>query len=417
MTGPREDAGVATAIDGLAMRAVTADEYDAFATAVETAFGTDAHPEDVALWRDITELDRTVAVFDDGRIVGTGTADSMAVTVPGGAAAPMAGVTAIGVLPTHRRRGLLTAMMRRLLAEARRRGEPLAGLWASEAAIYGRFGFGQAAAGLHLTVDTRRAAFAAPVPAAGPLRLVDAGEITAVLPAVYERARPLVAGMLTRSPARWEWARHDPEHLRGGASRRFAVVAGDAGYALYRIKEHEDHAGAASTLVVEELLAADDATLAGLWRYLLDVDLVTTVEAGSRPVDDPLPVLLADPRQAVARLQDTLWLRVLDVPAALAARAYATDGSLVLRVEDAFLPEVAGTYLLEVRHGQARCAPTGRPAALTLATADLAAIYLGGTRPARLARAGRIVEHEAGALARADRLFVTATAPWCPFVF
>lgn len=404
-------------VDGLPMRAVTAAEYGAFATAVESAFGTEAHAEDVAIWRAITELDRTVAVFDDGRIVGTGTVDSLHVTVPGGGAVAMADVTAIGVLPTHRRRGLLTAMMRRLLDDARRRGEALAGLWASEAAIYGRFGFGQAASGLHLTIDTRRAAFATPAAAPPRLRLLDPAEIPNVLPAVYERARPLAAGMLTRSPARWQWARHDPEHLRDGASRRFAVVAGDAGYALYRIREDEDAAGAADRLIIEELVAAEDTTLAGLWRYLLDVDLVTTVEARYRPVDDPLPLLLADPRQAVARLLDTLWLRVLDVPAAMAARDYPTAGSLAFAVHDPFCPWVSGTYLLEVRHSHARCAHTGEEPQVTLGAADLAAIYLGGVRPSQLARTGRVTELEPGALARADDLFVTARTPWCPYEF
>lgn len=403
--------------DGLAVRAVTDDEYEAFAAAAETAFGSEARSEDLVLWRQITELDRTVAVFDDGRIVGTGAADSMAVTVPGGAAVPMAGVTAVGVLPTHRRRGLLTAMMRHLLDDAHRRGEPLAGLWASESAIYGRFGFGWAASGTRLHVDTRRAAFAAPAPVGPPTRLLDPDDAATALPGIYEAARPLVPGMLSRSPARWAWARHDPEHLREGASRRFTVAAGDRGYAMYRIKEGEDDAGAAFTLIVEELVAADDRTLAGLWRYLLDVDLVTTVRAHNRPVDDPLPLLLADPRQAVARLLDTLWIRVLDVPAALTARTYPTSTSLAVRVHDAFCPWVAGTYLLEVRHGQARCAPTGEDAELAVDAAALGAVYLGGTRPSQLARAGRVTELAPGALARADDLFATAPAPWCPFVF
>lgn len=404
------------AVDDLEVRAVTGDEYEAFATAVETAFGSEAREEDTAHWRRITELDRTLAVFDDGRIVATGTADSMALTVPGGAQVPMAGVTAIGVLPTHRRRGLLTGMMRRLLDDAHERGEPVAGLWASESSIYGRFGYGLAASALRLTIDTCRAGFAVPVPPRRT-RLLAPDEVPGVLPGVYERARPLVAGMLSRSAARWAWVRHDPEHRRGGASRRFAVVSDDRGYALYRIKEGDDAAGAASTLLLEELVAADDETLAGLWRYLLDVDLVTTVQAANRPVDDPLPLLLADPRQAVARLVDTLWLRLLDVPTALAAREYPTSGSLAFAVRDAFCPWVAGTYLLEIRHGQARCAPTGQAPQLTFGAAQLGAVYLGGVRPSQLARAGGITELERGALARADTLFVTARAPWCPFEF
>lgn len=404
-------------IDGLAVRAITADEYDDFATAVEAAFGTQARPEDVARWRAITELDRTQAVFDGGRIVATGTADSLELTVPGGAAVPMAGITAIGVLPTHRRRGLLTGVMHRLLADAHDRGEPLAGLWASEAGIYGRFGFGWASTGLHVQVDAIRASFAQPVELRGQTRLLGADEQAVRLPALYERARSTVAGMLSCSPGRWGWLLHDPEHLRDGASERFAVAYADRGYARYRIREHEDEGRPRFTLLVEDLVALDEIALAGLWRYLLDVDLVATVRAEHRPVDDPLRLLLVDPREAVASTTDALWLRLLDVPAALTARAYAAPGDLVLEVADGVCPWVAGTYLLDVRDGHARCAATGAPPHLSMRAGDLAALYLGGVRPSQLARAGRVVEHDAGAIERADSLFTTARVPWCPFVF
>ncbi|HVL99697.1 MAG TPA: GNAT family N-acetyltransferase [Egibacteraceae bacterium] len=405
-------------IDGLAARAITAEEYAAFATAVETAFGEDAQPEDVALWRDITELDRTVAVFDTGQIVATGTVDSLELTVPGGDAVAMAGVTAIGVLPTHRRRGLLRGMMRWLLDGAHERGEPVAGLWASEASIYGRFGFGRATCGLHLTVDTRRAAFTDRVALRGRTRLLDGDAAEDLLPRVYERARPGLAGMLSRSPARWRWVRHDPDHLRDGASRRFAVAYGDRGYALYRIRDHETPTGVPDgTVLVEELVTCDDEALAGLWRYLLDLDLVASLQAYNRPADDLLPLLLVDPRQADARLVDRLWVRLLDVPAALTARGYATDGSIVLAVHDAFCPWTTGTYLLEIRGGTARCAPTAQDPEISVGAAELGAVYLGGVPLSQLARAGRATEHRAGALARADALLLTTRAPWCPFVF
>lgn len=399
------------------MRSITAEEYPAFAEAVGTAFATEVRPVDLALWRRVTELDRTVASYDGARIVATGTADSLQVTVPGGAAVPMAGITAIGTLPTHRRRGLLTQTMRRLLDDARGRGEPLAGLFASEAVIYGRFGFGCAAGGANLTIDTRRATFAASPALAGRMRLLDEDEAREVLPPIYEQSRPLTPGMLSRSAARWDVAFHDPEHLRDGAGRQFVVTDRDRGYARYRIKEAEDPAGPACTLHVLELVATDDEALAGLWRYLLDVDLVVTVRASLRPVDDLLPLLLADPRQAVTRVVDSLWLRVLDVPAALAARTYAADGSLVLQVRDDFCAAVTGTYLLEARDGRGRCAPTGAAPHLSVEARDLGAAYLGGIRPSQLARAGRVTEHRAGALAEADRMFLSSPAPWCPFEF
>lgn len=307
--------------------------------------------------------------------------------------------------------------MPRLLDDARARDEPLAGLFASEAVIYGRFGFGCAAGGLGLTIDTRRAAFARPPDLAGRMRLLDETDARETLPAIYEQARPRTPGMLSRSAARWEWAFHDPEHLREGAGRQFVVADRDRGYARYRIKEDADPAGPAGTLRVLELVAVDDEALAGLWRYLLDVDLVVTVRASLRPVDELLPLLLTDPRQAVTGIVDGLWLRVLDVPTALAARTYAADGSLVLAVRDDFCPAVAGTYLLEARDGRGRCAPTGAAPHLSLEARDLGAVYLGGVRPSQLARAGRVTEHRPGALAHADRLFLSSPAPWCPFEF
>jgi predicted acetyltransferase len=392
--------------DGLSMRAVTDTEWPAFVTAAETAFGEAAQPDDIEHWRASIDLDRTRAVFDGDDIIATSLTMPFTLTVPGGQVAT-AGVTAVGVLPTHRRRGTLRVMMEALAEDARRRGEPVAALWASEAAIYRRFGYGLSAARVDLTVPTAHGAYRDEVDPRGRLRLLGPDEALATLPAIYERARHTTPGMLSRTPALWEgWLGRDPDHLRSGAGPRFVAVAGAGGYVAYRIRQVEQGSGLGNELVTEELVAVDDETLRLLWRYLLDVDLVATVVARNRPLDDPLELALAEPDRMTVTRHHALWLALLDAPAALSARSYATADRLVL--------DVAGQRLTVGADG---CEPTGQAADLALTSQDLAAAYLGGSRLTRLARSGRVVEHTAGALRRADAMFAADREPWTAFVF
>jgi len=401
------------------IRPVGEDELPAFTRAVDTAFGIHATHELLAATRALAELDRTLAVVDDGEIVAGAAALSLELTLPGSATVPAAGVTEVGVLPTHRRRGMLTALMRRQLDDVAERGEPVAVLGASESGIYGRFGYGCAATCASVEVETAHARAARPGPPGGRLRLVDADGMAALLPGTHDRYRVGQPGEVSRTAGWWEAFLLDPELFRGGASARFAVVyedpAGDAtGYVTYRVKadwleEEDEH-----VLFVEDLVAGTAEARLALWRYCLDVDLVAKVVAPNVPVDDPFPWTLAEPRRfATTGLHDLLWLRMVDVPAALGARRYASGDALVLDVDDAFRPSRRGRWRLDGGPDAAECRAATGDADLSLEVADLGAVYLGGVRFSTLARAGRVVELRPGALARADAMFASSPMPWC----
>jgi len=401
------------------IRPVTADELPAFARAVDTAFGIHATEEMVAHMRSLVELDRTLAVVEDGEVVAGAAALTTEVTLPGLTTVPAAAVTWVGVLPTHRRRGLLTALMRRQLDDVAERGEPVAVLGASESAIYGRFGYGVAAMCSSIDIDTAHVRAALPRPEEGRLRLVD-GEGTAVLlSAVHDRFRLTQPGEVSRTAGWWDAFHLDPELFRGDAGARFVVVYEDpagtaAGYVTYRLKvdwlEEDEH-----VLFVEDMVATTPEARLAMWRYCASVDLVTTVRAINVPVDDAFPWTLADPRRfAVTGVSDLLWLRLVDLAAALAARRYGAEGALVVEVADPFRPTQAGRYRLDAGPDGAECRrdPTAG-ADLALGVAELGAAFLGGVRFSTLARAGLVDERRAGALARADALFASSPMPWC----
>lgn len=400
------------------LRPVTEDEWPAFVRAVQAAFGGHPTDEEYDEWRPVFELDRTLCAFEDDRIVGNAGAYSLELTVPGNATVKMAGVTTVGVRSTHRRKGILTAMMRSQLEDVRERGEPLAGLYASESVIYGRFGYGLASSQMGLEIETDHSAFRAPLPD-GNVDIIDADAATKVLPDIHDRARRQTPGDIDRSAAWWTQYFKDKEKERGGASARFYVVheseAGQPdGYWAYRVKGDWPHGLPGATLTIDDWAVTSDAAYANLWRQILDVDLVAKVSSWKRPVDEPLRFLLADARRMrVTAMTEELWLRPVDVPACLTARAYRTDGRLVLEVVDDFMGFSAGRFALDVTVDGATCTTTDESADLTLGVAELGAIYLGGTNATVLAGAARIDEHTAGALDRADVLFSTPRAPYC----
>jgi predicted acetyltransferase len=403
------------------IRTVSADELPEVVRAVDASWGHHADDDDIEDARDLAELDRTFAAFDRGRPVAVAAAVSFELTVPGGVIVPSSGLTDVGVLPTHRRRGLLSALMARHLDDARARGEAVAALVASEATIYRRFGFGPAVVSAAVEIDRARAAFAAPtddVP--GDLRLVGPEEAALLLPEAYDRYRRAQPGEVSRSDAYWDVILRDRERWREGASARFVVVhdapdgigdgIGDGivdGYATYRMRAGWPQGVPDFALEVEEVVATSAPAGAALWRYLLDVDLVGTVSAWNVPVDDPLRWRLADLRALrVTAVRDLLWLNLVDVAAALSARRYAAPGRLVVEVRD------AGRYLLDAAPDGATCRPAPvRSPDLTLRIEDLASTCLGGVPWATLARAGRVVEHTSGAARRADTLFASDPPP------
>jgi predicted acetyltransferase len=359
-------------------------------------------------------------VFDGRQVVGTAGIFSYQMAVPGGSLA-CGGVTRVGVAATHRRRGLLTAMMRRQLDDMHQRGEPLAALYASEAPIYGRFGYGLATYMAEIEIPRSHAAFLEPRSIAGRVVMVDVPAAVDAFTQVWSQAQPTQPGMLTLDARWWRNQLADLESTRQGFSPQYRVVyeleGKPAGFAIYRIKMEWDATGPIGVLRVEHLIAASADAYGALWRYVLEVDLIARVTAEGRSVDEPLRFLLADSRQPKTRVDDGIWLRLVDVAKALAGRRYATEGRLVLRVRDAFAPWNDGHYELNGGPTNAACEQCTDDPDLELSAADLAAVYLGGNRFHTLHEAGRIHELHRGALSRADAMFATDRAPWCPSHF
>jgi predicted acetyltransferase len=362
-------------------------------------------------------LERMHAARSDGRTVGGAGAFSFDLSVPGGSV-PTAGVTVVGVYPTHRRRGVLRELMRVQLDDVRERGEPLAALWSSEERIYGRFGYGMASLSGEMRLLRDRAGLADLADPSGSVRLVEADEALELFPLVWDAVRQQRPGMFARSRAWWETRTLlDPEEWRrGGGPKRYVAVEFDGsveGYAVYRHAPSWEAGVSTGELRVGEALGSTPRGTRETWAYLLGIDWVETITAYLLPPDHPLLFLLAEPRRMRLRVGDGLWLRLVDVRAALSARGYAEDGEIVLEVADPFCPWNEGRWLLA--GGEA--ARTERPADLRLDVTALGSAYLGAFSFAQLADGGRVEELSAGALGRADRLFASPRAPWCPEIF
>ncbi|MCJ1677326.1 GNAT family N-acetyltransferase [Streptomyces sp. APSN-46.1] len=409
----------------LEMRTLRLDEWDVWFDHLELTFGgVFMSPQGRELLRTLTEADRSLGVWDDGTCVGSASAYSFRLSVPGGALVPAAGVAMVGVAPTHRRRGVLTSMMRRQLDDVRTGGEPLAVLTASDPAIYGRFGYGTAAYALAVEIDTTRVRLTVP-PGTDEvrLRLADPEKALADCEQVYAELVPGRPGMPARQ-AGWERLALVDRRVGGeGASPLTCVVAeradGEvAGYARYRVRPDWSPSGSDGKVEVLDLDALDPAATAALWRYLFEIDLTWTVRAAKRPVDDPLLHLVSDVRRSRPRTGDALHVRLVDLPAALEARTYGAPVDVVMEVEDAFCPWNEGRWRLAADgKGVARCARSEDPADLALSVRDLGSAYLGGITLTSLGAAGRVRELRPGALTEASRAFAGDVAPWLPHGF
>jgi predicted acetyltransferase len=384
-----------------------------------------ADPEanaDLDQWAARIEPGRAWLAEDRGRLVGNAAIYSLDVTVPAAPGEPcpvvaMAGVSAVGVHPTHRRQGLLRRMMAAMLEDARARGEAIAGLIASESSIYGRFGFGHATDMTELRIDSRVSAFAVPAPAIA-LHLADRDEAAKVLPDLFDRQRRGRAGEVNRDQLRWESVLVDgPRRRNGGAGSFYAL--GEDGYVRYRAQDGDFGRAEPGRLVVEELRGLTPDVEAALWRFVLDVDLVGEVVFKRRPVDEPVRWRLDDPRQLrTVSVDDELYVRVLDVPAALEARRYRDSGRLVLELRPPEADEgpadpAPGRWVLECDPTGATCraARPGEDADVRMGLAALGSLYLGGFPASLLAAAGLVEELSPGGLDRADRLLLTSPAP------
>ncbi|MGO9078835.1 MAG: GNAT family N-acetyltransferase [Streptosporangiaceae bacterium] len=418
--------------ESFSIRPVSPDEPAAFYEVSEHAFNA-SWPSRESLAHELLtfEADRSLAAFDGPDCVGTTAAYTFTMTVPGASAAT-AGVTAVSVLPTYRRRGILAALMRRQLRDISERGEALAALWASESGIYGRFGYGCASEHLGFTIRRGEGRLLPPEagqgPGAGTLRLRAAApeQVRAELTKVYETAATARPGMMNRDDRWWSSVLDDPEFSRQGRTPLRAVVAedesGPRGYALFAARpDWGEDAMSAGILTIRELMWADPAACAAVWTDLLNRDLVSEVRVRQRPVDDPLLELLADRRRSRASLTDGLWVRLIDVPAALVRRRYACEVDTVIELTDGLLPENSGRWRLAAggpdEPAPARCERTAAPADLSMTVRGLGAGYLGGTRLGALAAAGHLAELRPGSAARLSAAMSWDPAPWCPAIF
>ncbi|MDI5973865.1 GNAT family N-acetyltransferase [Streptomyces sp. SL13] len=397
------------------VRPLREHEFAAWVRTVGGSYGVDRDEADVARERAATELDRALGAFDGDEPVGGTTAHSRLMAVPG-AVAPVAGVTSVGVAPTHRRRGVLTALMRRQLTDVYESGaEPVAALRPSEAAIYGRFGYGLASRGAIIRLDTRTARLR---PGAGTgdgrVRLLAEREARPLLERVYTAAMPELPGWPDRAARFWDARLGDDPGSRAGASAlRYAVHRDGAGtptgYALYRYAQEGEDA----VVRVVELATTTREAYAALWEFLIGVDLYPVVSYEGA-LDEALPHLLTDPRAAHTVAEDRLWVRLVDVERALAARRYAVPLDVVLEVADPFCPWNAGRFRLSADGTGASCHRTSAAADLRLSAAELGAAYLGGTSPATLGRAGLAEELRPGTLRRCALAFRGEREPYYP---
>ena len=399
------------------IRTIKKDETKKFVATVEAAFGQEMRASDIPNFERKIEHDRMHAAFEDEDVVGTAGAYSFNLTIPG-RELQVAGVTMVGVLPSHRRRGVLREMMRTQLDDVRRRGEPIAILWASEDLIYQRFGYGPAADHLHIDADRDRVSFLDDPGPVGRMKLLTAEERLKVIPSIYDRVRRETPGMYERSSTWWEsHSLYQSERSRDKDGPLFCAVVEIGGvpeaYAVYNIKgDWADDATPQGRIDVDEAIGTTPQATREIWRFLFGVDLVTRVHGWYLPADHPLFLMVQEPRRLRMSHNEILWLRIVDVVSALKARSYATDESFVFEVEDEFCPWNTGRYLLDAGTGTVE--KTEREPELRMKIAALAAPYLGGFTFGRLARAGKVDELVEGAIARADRMFATERAPWCP---
>lgn len=402
------------------IRFIEADELVAYRHAISWGFGDDGEPDadQQAHFDAFNPAETSIAAFDRGHMVATFGSYDLDLTLPGGATVAMAGTTHVTVNPTHRRRGILTQMMRMHLDQAIERGQLLAGLWASEERIYGRFGYGPAVTSLDLRIPDY-AVELAPADPAITVHPMTAEEAADIVPPLYESARPTIAGSLVRTEGWWTHRRlpDPPNHRHGQGKRRYVMAERDGvpvGYLVFRLKELEPW-GEGLTRIIE-LMAVDDEVRRTLWSFALNVDLHRNVRWWNAPIDEPALLQVDRFRKVACTTMDSLWLRPLDMVPLLEARTYDTDGALVIEVADRFGP-TAGTYRLEVVDGAGSCqAVTSAEPDVTLAVEELGRLLLGGVSAVTLARAG-LIAGSAGGVARLHDLFVTRHQPYCPEVF
>ena len=395
----------------LEMRPITADEFVQWVRVEARAYGNRLNIDPEVL-RPRFDLARSIAVFDQGSIVGGAHSHRVEMSIPG-ASAVIAGVANIAVQPTHRRRGVMARMMHHQIKDIQERGEPLAALFASESIIYGRFGYGIGSLHEQWMIDRQYNGYARPYESSGRIFFVDPLDITKEFPEVFRRSTLDRPGVFQKPLHQWERESQAPEHRQGGPGGLFYAVYEDDG----RVDGYVTYRTSRPTLVVNELMAVTKEANAALWRFCFDMDLMTCTEALKRPVDDPLPWMLADPRRLQRSTRDGMWLRLIDVGASLKLRRYMQSDRLVLEVRDELCPWNEGRFQLEGSPEGATCRSSSSSPDLVLAVSALASAYLGTVSFSTLSQTGSVEECTPGALQRADRMFAVRYQPWTPLGF
>jgi predicted acetyltransferase len=412
------------------VRPIEAHEIDAYAACQGAAFGSRYPAAEVETLTKDLPFERTLAAFEGVDLVATAGSHKVSMTLPGLVRRDVAAVTDVSVAPTHRRRGLLTQLMRRQLDDLRRGHEAVAVLYASEGGIYGRFGYGPATFGARYVVDKRRVRLLPPpngaggasggtAAGAGSVRLVSRDQAAEAFPAVFDAYVPTRAGELDRLPGAWSELLPEAGEAAEDTRQRFFVCYEDEGridgYAVYRVAGIDPGDRYRRGVFLEELCPVSEAAYAALWTYLLGIDLTEELRTRGRPIDEPLRYLLEDQRQLrTASWGDRTWVRLVDIAEALSLRRYEEEGELVLEVDDPFCPWNGGRFRLSVDGaGSAVVERVDAAPDLVLPAAVLGALYLGGAPFAGMVEVGRVEERVDGSARRADRMFRSPRPPFC----
>jgi predicted acetyltransferase len=397
-------------VSDIEVRTAEAAEFDAVQAVFGAAMMFDATPDD--LGRQLFEPERTLVAIDAGEVIGTTRALTRELSVPG-AVVDAAHVTGVGVRATHRRRGVMSELIGRQLREV---PEAIAILWASESAIYGRFGYAGAAWGIGYEIELHRVG-----PPNERIRPGELGELTVddalkELPPLLGRFQAQRPGVSGRSELGWQKHLQDKPDDRGGRlARQILVHRDDAGsvdgYALWRGKMNWTATGPANEVHVEELVAPEPTAYRALWQHLLTMDLSAKLGYGFAAIDEPLQQLVSTPTALDRRVNESLWLRITDVPRALQERRYAVPINVVLDVTDDLMQSNTGRFRLTADGPTVKCERTDAAADLSLSVAELGAVYLGGRPLTEFAATGRVTEHTPGALNLATAAFGWPLAP------
>ncbi|MCA9189816.1 MAG: GNAT family N-acetyltransferase [Pirellulaceae bacterium] len=390
-------------------------ELDGFVECFCTALGFRLTGKQREAFDQFVERDRMRVLRDQGQVVGTLGAHSLKMVVPGGTC-NVAGTTLVGVLPTHRRRGLLRKFIEHHLSEVHALGEPLAALWASEGSIYGQFGYGLATERTAWKIPRTFAALHEGKGNAGECRLVDADEAFAEFPQIHDSQRDCRPGFLYRRAAWWSNRILSESHPAFGdvALRRilYSIDGSPSGYAIYHTSRQDSEGGL--QLHVREVCARDEDSERSIWQCLTSVDLVESIHCWNLPADHPLRWWLKDVQKSSRTIAAGMWLRIISVETALTARHYRGRGRLVLEVHDEQCPWNCGRFQLEVHEdGTAECTRTSDSPDIVVPISALSSVYLGNFSWEDQRRCGAV----SGAPDRvqlADAIFSWEPAAWCP---